>query len=276
MAQGSKEHRMVFDIRGRRKYAVKVVYAVLAVLMGASLFLVVGPLNIGELFSSSGGSSNAAQPYEEQAERLEAKLKREPKNPDLLLALTRAHVNAGNSLVVINPETGERGSTAASRQEYELAAETWSQYRKATDEPSPNLAQVVAPAFVALTLASRSVPEAKRNLQEAVDAQKIVAVARPTLGSISTLTIYQYYNGETKAAEKSEKKMLGFAHAKSEREEFEKQLEGTRKGAKEQQALYEKVEKEEKAAAKAGGAANGGLGTSPLGGSALGGNAFGE
>ena len=32
---------------GRRKHVVKVVYAVLAVLMGASLFLVVGPLNIG-------------------------------------------------------------------------------------------------------------------------------------------------------------------------------------------------------------------------------------
>ena len=42
MAQGGKEHRMVFDIRGRRKHVVKVVYAVLAVLMGASLFLVVG------------------------------------------------------------------------------------------------------------------------------------------------------------------------------------------------------------------------------------------
>ena len=39
---------MVFDIRGRRRHVVKVVYAILAVLMGASLFLVVGPVNIGE------------------------------------------------------------------------------------------------------------------------------------------------------------------------------------------------------------------------------------
>jgi len=42
MADG--ERRMLFDIRGRRKNVVKVVYAILAVMMGASLFLVVGPV----------------------------------------------------------------------------------------------------------------------------------------------------------------------------------------------------------------------------------------
>ena len=41
---------------------VKVVYAILAVLMGLSLFLVVGPVNIGELFGGGGGSGNAAEP----------------------------------------------------------------------------------------------------------------------------------------------------------------------------------------------------------------------
>jgi hypothetical protein len=269
------EHRMLFDLqRGRRRTAVKVVYAILAVLMGASLFLVVGPLNIGELFNSNGSSSTeAAKPYEEQAERLEAKLKREPEDGDLLLALTRAHINAGNSLVVINPETGEQGATAESRQEYQQAADAWSRYLKATDEPSPNLAQVVAPAFVSLTLASKTVPEAKRNLQEAVAAQQMVADARPSLGSLSTLTIYKYFNGEFKAAEKAEKELLKLTHAKSEREELKKQLESTRKEGKAQQALYKEVEKEEEAAAKAG--AGKGLNSPSLGGS-LGGSTFGE
>jgi len=275
MAQGGKEHKMLFDLqRGRRRTAVKVVYAILAVLMGASLFLVVGPLNIGELFNSGGSSSGeAAKPYEEQAERLEAKLKREPEDPDLLLSLTRARINAGNSLVAINPQTGERGATTESRQEYQQAVDTWSRYLKATDEPSPNLAQVVAPAFVALTLASRSVPEAKSNLQEAVAAQQMVADARPSLGSLSTLAIYKYFNGEVKAAEKTEKELLKLTHAKFEREELEKQFESTRKEGKQQQALYKQVEKEEAEAAKAGGGQ--GLGTPSLGGS-LGGSTFGE
>ena len=50
MADG--ERRMLFDLRGRRKNVVKVVYAILAVMMGASLFLVVGPVNIGELLNT--------------------------------------------------------------------------------------------------------------------------------------------------------------------------------------------------------------------------------
>ena len=43
MASDGGERRMLFDIRGRRKNVVKVVYAILAVLMGLSLFLVAGP-----------------------------------------------------------------------------------------------------------------------------------------------------------------------------------------------------------------------------------------
>ena len=85
MASRGNERRMVFDIRGRRKYAVKVVYAILAVLMAASLFLVVGPLNIGEIFNSGGGSSEVAKPALEQAERIERKLRRELKLPDGLI-----------------------------------------------------------------------------------------------------------------------------------------------------------------------------------------------
>lgn len=88
---------MLFDLRGgRRGSVVKVVYAVLAVLMGASLFLTVGPFSISEIFNSGGGSSDLAKPYEEEAERIEARLEKKPEDPQLLLSLTRSQVNAGN------------------------------------------------------------------------------------------------------------------------------------------------------------------------------------
>ena len=58
MADG--ERRMLFDIRGRRKHVVKVVYAILALLMGASLFLVVGPVNIGSLLGNTQRRRTAA------------------------------------------------------------------------------------------------------------------------------------------------------------------------------------------------------------------------
>src|SRR6476660_8481797 len=99
MADG--ERRMLFDIRGRRKHVVRVVYAILALLMGASLFLVVGPFNIGNLVGN-GGTSEASKVLREQAERFEQKLRREPENEDLMVALTRARFNTANSLTEVN------------------------------------------------------------------------------------------------------------------------------------------------------------------------------
>ncbi|HWJ42348.1 MAG TPA: hypothetical protein VNR67_02845, partial [Solirubrobacterales bacterium] len=76
---GKNEHRMLFDLRGgRRGKIVKVVYATLAVLMGLSLFLVVGGFNLSELFTDNGSSGDASKSYEEQAERVEAKLVKNP------------------------------------------------------------------------------------------------------------------------------------------------------------------------------------------------------
>ncbi|MGZ4384551.1 MAG: hypothetical protein ACXVY3_08125, partial [Gaiellaceae bacterium] len=85
MAQGG-ERRLVFDVRGRRKHVVRVVYAILAILMGGSLFLVVGPVNLTELIHS-GGSTSPNKALDEQAERIEKRLAKEPKDEGLLLAL---------------------------------------------------------------------------------------------------------------------------------------------------------------------------------------------
>ena len=78
MASGG-ERRMLFDIRGKRKHVVRVVYAILALLMGASLFLVVGPVNIGALLGNSTTTSETTKIFDERAERLERELR---KNPD--------------------------------------------------------------------------------------------------------------------------------------------------------------------------------------------------
>lgn len=243
------EHKMLFDLqRGRRKTAVKVVYAVLAVLMGASLFLVVGPLNIGELFgSNSSGGGDAAKPYEEQAERLEAKLKKEPENAQLLVGLTRAQVTAGNSLLSVEPD--EEDLTNA-LQQYKLASSTWSEYLDSTDEPSAGTAQLVAPALLALAERSRSYGEAQRNIEAATEAQQIVADQRPTLNSFSTLALYTYFTGDFKAAEAAQAKAAKLTRAKFEREQLDKQMEEVKKNAEKFQKSRKQAEAAEKAAAK--------------------------
>jgi hypothetical protein len=267
MARDGNEHRMVFDIRGRRKHVVKVVYAILAVLMGASLFLVVGPLNIGELFNSNGsGSSEAAKPYEEQAQRLEVKLKKEPEDPQLLQALTRARVTAGNSLLSVEPT--EEDLTKA-LQEYQLASSAWSEYVDQTDEPAAGTAQLVAPALLSLAERSRSFEEAQRNIEAATEAQQIVADQRPTLNSYSTLALYTYFTGDYKSAEAAQAKAAKLTREKFEREQLAKQMQEVKKNAEKFQQERKRVAAAEKAAAKGNKANPEALQspTNPLGGS---------
>jgi hypothetical protein len=270
MASGGKEHKMLFDIRGRRKNVVKVVYAVLAVLMGASLFFVVGPFNIGEL-ANNGGSGNAAEPFEEQAERIEAKLKKDPEDPELLLALTRAQLSTANAKVDVEPN-GTRTYTAESVQDYQEASDSWTKYLKATSEPTPNLALLMAPTYVSLAELSRTYPEAQTNLEAAVEAQKIVAEQRPTLNSYTTLAFYTYFTGDYAAAEKAEAEAKKLAKAKSEEEAIEQQLKPIEQRARKYQNERQKAEKQAKAE-QAGGAAAPESGGNPLEG--LGGGGFG-
>jgi hypothetical protein len=277
MAQGGNEHRMVFDIRGRRKHVVKVVYGILAVLMGASLFLVVGPLNIGELFNSNGGTAGGevAKPYEEQAERLEVKLKKAPEDQQLLMGLTRARVTAGNSLLSSEPD--EEDLTQA-LQQYQLASSSWSEYLDKTDEPNAGTAQLVAPALLSLAERSHSYEQAQRNIEAATEAQNIVAEQRPTLNSYSTLALYTYFTGDFKAAEAAQAKAAKLTREKFEREQLDKQMEEVKKNAKKFQQARKQAAAAEKAAAKSNKGNPEGLQspTNPLGGTFGTGTGLGE
>lgn len=246
MAQGSKEHRMVFDVRGRRKHVVRVVYALLAVLMGLSLFLVVGSVNLGELFGSNGsGASNLAQPYEEQAEHLEVKLKKSPEDPALLMALARAQVTAGNTL--LSQEPNEEDLLSAN-QHFKEASSTWSEYLNATKEPSAGVAQLMAPALLSLAeRGSRTYPEVLSNVEAAAQAQKIVAEQRPTLNSLSTLALYTYFTGDFKSAEKAQAEASKLTKEKFEREQLDKQM----KEVKERAVKFTKERKKAEAAVAA-------------------------
>ncbi|HEU5063861.1 MAG TPA: hypothetical protein VFT79_12035 [Solirubrobacterales bacterium] len=261
MASGDNEHRMLFDLRGKRRNVVKVVYATLAVLMGLSLFLVIGGFNIAELFSSNGTSGNAAEPYEEQAERIEARLKKDPENPDLLLSLTRAYVNAANAQVTV--EGANRSIEAEGFEEYEKADQAWSDYLKATDQPNPNLALLMSSALIQMAEFSQSFGQAEVRIKAAAEAQEIVAKARPSLNSFATLAFYTYFTGDTAAAEEARAKAKKFATSKTQEDEVDKQLDEYKKNAS--RYLRER-EQAEKAASAEGGQASPESLENPLGG----------
>jgi hypothetical protein len=252
MAKKEGERRMVFDTGGRRRGVVKVVYAILAVLMGLSLLLVVGPAPLQDIFGIDDEVSRAADQFEEQAEKAELKLKKNPEDPALLLSLTRARVNAGNSLAEINPETGQPGYTAESVQQLQAASESWSKYLKATDEPNPGAAQVAAQALFTLAQYARTGPEAELNIGAAARAQQIVAAARPSLGTLSTLAIYRLYSFDYTGGAKAQKEAKAYANTKFERENLDNELEETSKRAHAFEKQLAEIDKEAKKAREKG------------------------
>ena len=262
MASGN-EHRMVFDIRGKRRHVVKAVYAILAILMAASLFLVVGPVNIGSLVGGSSSESNLAGEFEQRAERVETELQKQPGDESLLAKLTTARMNAGQQLLATGPN-GEVGQTVESRTQYQKASSAWSEYLKATQEPNANLAQQMASVLFGLAQISRTYPEAAANLDAAAEAQKIYAEKQPTLNSLSTQALYTVFTGNYKTAEEVNKAAEAKATSKFQREQVGNQFDSAKKSAVTFQKELKEAEKAGQEAAKGGEGSAEGL-QNPLG-----------
>jgi len=267
------EHRMVFDIRGRRRHVVKFVYAILAILMAASLFLVTGAININSIFGTNSSGESAAKSFEKQAENIEAKLAKTPGEEDLMANLTRARINAANSMVT-NGEVESQSGVESYKHQLALASEGWSNYVAASGEPSAGLAIQVAPALFQLAEISSSGTEALENVKAATEAEQVVAEKRNDLNSWSTLAFYALFAQNYKLAEEAKEEAIKLANTKFERESFENKYKEVEKNAKEFGKRL-KIEKASEASQKAGGNAGkealenplqGGLGGASLGG----------
>jgi hypothetical protein len=238
---------MVFDTRGRRKHVIRVVYAILALLMGASLFLVVGPVNIGALIGNS-SSTDPGKVLDEQAARTEKKLATEPSNEDLLVSLIRTRVAASKAKTELNTETGLPQYTPEALRELLGARSAWSRYSKVAKEVNPGTAALMAGAFFGLAEAAGSLEEADANVKEAAAAQRIAAEARPSVGTFSTLAIYEYYAGDYPAGDKAAKQAAASV-PKSEAKEVKKQMAEYRtrgKALEKQKAEFAKLEKSQR------------------------------
>jgi hypothetical protein len=250
MASGG-ERRMVFDIRGKRKHVVRVVYAILALLMGASLFLVVGPVNIGALVGNSTSSSDAAKIYDERSEHLEHKLRKSPGDEALQLALIRTRFGGARAAAERDAAEGNPPGVQA-REELEATTQAWDRYEKqAGKKASPSTAQLVAQAWITLAENPTSgFEEAFESLHEAARVQRVFAEGRPSASSFATLALYELVGGQFAAGTKSGKRAEQLATSKEQRKEVAKSVEGARKQGKKNLKAKKEVEKAEKGKGK--------------------------
>jgi len=230
---------VLFDLSGKRKRVVQVVYAALAVLFAVSFVgFGIGSDAAGGLFDALGLGSNDNQSgnpaFEDQIDEAEERVAADPKDERALADLVQLHYQAGNDAVEVDEATGQISMTTESEQEYNEAASAWQDYLKLAKKPDPSTAAIANQAY-AVTLQFAEPTELSTIAEDAVVAAEISAEDNPGVGPWSTVAQYAYFAGDTKTGDEAAQKALDEADG-SERKELEKQLDA----AKEQASQLEK------------------------------------
>src|SRR3954464_238166 len=119
---------MLFDVRGRRKRLIQVVYVGLAVLFGASLvFFGTGSGVNGGLFDAfTGGGGGSSSVFTDQYNKARERARISPQSPAAQAAVVRASYNLAASTEGSDQSTGalsDKGQAAIT-----AAAAAWERY----------------------------------------------------------------------------------------------------------------------------------------------------
>lgn len=233
------EHQMLFDLRGRRKRVIQVIYVLLAVIMAASLLVIGLPGGVNP-FGNVSQTNDIAQISIDRAENLETRLLAEPNNQNVKAELIRARVSAGGSLIEV-AENGQQVVGDEAKAQYDLAAQAWSEYLRATgNKPDPSVAQLMSTTLFSLAQGS-TVSQFQVNIEDAAQAQQLVVESArqqfkkgegpaPT-PSLVVLATYLYYAQDTEAADRARQEALASTRDDAEREDLKTQLEAAEQEA---------------------------------------------
>ncbi len=227
---------MLFDLQGKRRRVVQVVYAVLA-----ALFLIsfvgfgIGSNATGGIFDAlgiGGGDSGSSNPqYQSQIDAQEAKLATNAKDERALQDLARLHFLAGQSALETD-QSGQPTVTDEAKTQFDQSVKAWERYLKQQKKkPDANLAGLVVQSYVYLN-----------DAEGAAATQQIVADARPSQGAYANLALYLYAGGEFGAGDAAAKKAVAEADS-SQRKSLKRQLDQIAKQAHKQQKAIEKAAK---------------------------------
>jgi hypothetical protein len=247
---------MLFDLRGRRKRVIQVIYVILAIIMAASLVVIGLPGGVNPFGNgNSSVNSDAAKVNVERADKLQAKLQTQPNNANVAKELIRARFSAGQSLYSTDSDTGQTAITDEATTQLEMAAEAWAKYLKITEnQPDPEVAQLMAQVLFTLSQGS-TVAQFQSNIKDAAQAQQFVADAAvkeqkktgvSASSQLTTLAIYQLYAQDYEAAAKTRDKALAATNDKTEAKQIKQTYTGTEKDAKRVGKLIDQAIKQAK------------------------------
>jgi hypothetical protein len=232
---------MLFDLRGKRKRLVQVVYATLALLflvgfVGFGIGVGGGPGGIFDalgLGGSGGAGGDVSAQFDEDIDAANERLAKDPKDPKALLNLAEARYLKARTGVTQDQTTGEFSISEDAHTELGEAADAWNKYLKVNKgKPDAGVAAQMVNAFIFLN-----------DARGAVTAQRIVAADQPSANSYGTLAAFEYLSGNVAAGDEARDKAIAEA-PKSQRKSIEAQLEPQRKQGQKLQKQLAKAKKQ--------------------------------
>lgn len=200
---------MLFDLRGKRRRFIQVVYAILAVLFTVSFVgFGIGSDAAGGIFDALGfgsGSSGPSNPqYEERIEAAEADLAADPKDTDALLELASTYALAGDDEVDVNEQTGAPILTEEALPLYEQSLDAWESYLELDPrKPDGGIAARVLNVYILLVQVATDVGEIQDLLNGAVRSAAVIAEDQPSANSYGTLAEFAYLAGRVEQGDEA-------------------------------------------------------------------------
>ncbi len=233
---------MLFELGGKRKRLIQVIYVCLAVLMAVALVgFGIGGGTSGGIFDALGigGDSGSSSPqYDAQIQRAEDALQADPKDEKALITLARTNFLAGQAATEQDAQ-GRVTLTDETLARYRDATDAWERYVKTDPKKADDgVAALMIQAYTALT--GTDPATVQQDLDQALRASQIVAEARPSFGTYLQLATYAYYAGDEAAGRAAEQKALQEAPDSTSKNQVKQQV----KQAKAQGASIQKAIKQ--------------------------------
>lgn len=238
---------MLFDIRGRRKRFIQVIYVFLALLLGGSLvFFGIGgdaPGGLGDALGISENSSGGDPGFEEEIENANETLATDPDNPQALLALARYSYLNGQQKIEVDDE-GQQSLSEETLSDFATSVDAWERYLDARKGPiDDSVATLVFRAYSTVAFTSTNPATVQRRLEGAQRTAEVVAEERPGPNSYLELAASAYMAGDEKTAEQAADQALNEVDASS-RSQLQSQLDAVEKQAKQVRRQLEQAEKQ--------------------------------
>jgi hypothetical protein len=276
---------MLFDLQspGRRN-VIRVVYALLAVLLGGGLiFFGIGGNVSGGLFDAfdSGGGGGGGNPFEDEINTAEERLQQNPQDTATLAELVQLHYQAGQNQIEVDQDTGAQSLTEDGEQELREGADAWDRYLKASEKggqpPANSVSLVAVNTFAILgdtslsqAVAASSGTEALEKANSAVTswsdaaaAQQIVADAQPAAEAYAKLAFFLYRSGDSQGGDQAAARARELAKP-NEESSLDQSLNQLKKQGETLTTEIAQLQKQQEKAQQATGGATGATGANPL------------